>query len=959
MLRMNWMSAAAAAKYFDNHLEQDNYHLDDLAGEIGTWHGKGAELLGLSGEVKGEDFKKLAYNRMLDGEEKLTPRDVPGHPRAVMDMTFSLPKCWSLVAMIGHKQEIEEAFRDAVSYTMKQIEKEAKSRVRDHGANHDVVTGNLIWAEFLHRSARPVDGKSDPMLHIHAVAANATYREDKGRFMALQAGDLKRDAPWFEAVMFDRFATNAKALGYQVEPGVKGPVISGFPRELEETFSRRTAQVNEVIEKLDIRDPKIKALLGAKTRESKSSNTLSWEEQQKEWRHRLSPSELNRIEAAKWYSQVESPKKLSPEQAMDFAMEHAFERKSVVPHRHLLADGFKRSVGFVKLSELEEVSPSHLISKVVDGQKLCTTGDILASELDMLKLVRNGKHCVEPLAPDYKDFQHDFLNDEQKGAIRHVLSSNDRVTLVSGRAGVGKTTLMQEIQHAAKAKGKEVYAYAPTAQASRVVLRESGFENATTVASLLHAKDHRFLNGQIILIDEVGLLNVADAKGVFELAHKHNAHVVLSGDRRQHEAVVGSPAMTVLEKSKLIQPYHVSEVVRQQGLYKLAIQDIARGRYEDAINAFERSGWIEEGDDLKLYASIAKDYVKTHHFKEPNLVVVPTHNEADIVTAFIRKSLSARGQLGKFEKTYYTLKELKYSKAEKHLPASYKMSDKLVFNESVGDFEKGQEVMVLNVTPTHLTVTENNKGFALLPYSQTKQANVYRPDQLKVSKGDVLMLTKGGVDKNGFGFNNGDRVKVKSFGKGGDIVLTNGKIIPRDYAHLKHGYSHTSFAAQGKSVPVVQVLMNDAVKGAINNAQFYVSASRGKLRAKIYTNNIENFKAQVYKPSEKAVALDMVGYSSKAAESLRLSHEQRRAIYFMQNRTQLQRTYTTGTKLLRPMQGNATYKDWQLTSPRYGTYKTNKAKPIDWQPTEKTPKLKRPRYRGLGGLDKGRNERER
>jgi len=52
-------SAEGAKKYFDVSLKTGDYYTRD----IGTWGGKGAEMLGLRGEVVRKDFVALINNR--------------------------------------------------------------------------------------------------------------------------------------------------------------------------------------------------------------------------------------------------------------------------------------------------------------------------------------------------------------------------------------------------------------------------------------------------------------------------------------------------------------------------------------------------------------------------------------------------------------------------------------------------------------------------------------------------------------------------------------------------------------------------------------------------------------------------------------------------------------------------------------------------------------------------------
>ena len=127
-----------------------------------------------------------------------------------------------------------------------------------------------------------------------------------------------------------------------------------------------------------------------------------------------------------------------------------------------------------------------------------------------------------------------WLNASQQQAVFYILESHDRVMVVRGAAGVGKTALMQEAVEAIEANGTKVVALAPTADASRGVLRSEGFKDAETVARFLMDEAlQQQAKGQVVWIDEAGLLSAKTMAKVFALADKLDARVLLTGDRRQ------------------------------------------------------------------------------------------------------------------------------------------------------------------------------------------------------------------------------------------------------------------------------------------------------------------------------------------------------------------------------------------------------------------------------------------
>src|SRR6516165_7718814 len=147
MLRITTSHSAEAAKnYFDVALKTSDYYTKD----VGTWGGKGAKILGLTGNVERKDFVALANNRWPGANGKrLTARmnttrledvkDKTGlsviHPvtgdvqkrevsnrRAGYDFTFSAPKSVSLYLAINEDKVVEQMIVEAVDETMVAIE---------------------------------------------------------------------------------------------------------------------------------------------------------------------------------------------------------------------------------------------------------------------------------------------------------------------------------------------------------------------------------------------------------------------------------------------------------------------------------------------------------------------------------------------------------------------------------------------------------------------------------------------------------------------------------------------------------------------------------------------------------------------------------------------------------------------------------------------------------------------
>src|SRR5271156_1951647 len=290
MIRITQQDSAKAAKSY--YATADYYSEGQEL--VGSWGGKGASRLGLEGTVD-----KFSFERLCDN---LDPRT--GNPLTVRtrtertvgyDFTFSVPKSVSVLYAMSGDQEILGAFRAAVDETMREIEAEMKTRVRMGGRDEDRLTGNMVWAEFIHTTSRPVDGLPDPQLHAHVFAFNTTFDEEERRWKAGQFAEIKRDTPYFQAAFRVRLANRLQDLGFGVTRKRDDFEIAGIPADVLGRFSRRTALIEKVAQELGITNPNRKAELGAESREKKSK-ALGWETLRKVWDTRLTIQERHVLE---------------------------------------------------------------------------------------------------------------------------------------------------------------------------------------------------------------------------------------------------------------------------------------------------------------------------------------------------------------------------------------------------------------------------------------------------------------------------------------------------------------------------------------------------------------------------------------------------------------------------------------------------------------------------------------
>lgn len=225
-------------RYFSRHLTSNDYYSE---GEsiTGAWLGKGAERLGLQGEVTPEQYEALRCNRHPGSGDKLTPRA----PKvAFHDVVISAPKAFSIVAMVGEDERLLQAFRESVEYTFGRLERMAAVRVRT-GTNvkGEVarVTGIATAGVFVHDTSRLLD----PQVHAHVLFPNSSYDVESGRWLALQPRQMmEATKDRIRDEFYRDLAIRVRKLGYDVLWRKDGFGIAGISEEWETRYSRRSAQ---------------------------------------------------------------------------------------------------------------------------------------------------------------------------------------------------------------------------------------------------------------------------------------------------------------------------------------------------------------------------------------------------------------------------------------------------------------------------------------------------------------------------------------------------------------------------------------------------------------------------------------------------------------------------------------------------------------------------------------------
>ena len=536
----NVRSPSAAASYF----AADNYYARADADRSGQWIGRGADLLGLKGRVETKAFDALLRGELPDGSSVGNPGQ---WHRPGTDLTFSLPKSWSLLALLGKDERIVEAYREAVIETLAWAEMNAaETRLVEKGQVRTVATGNLAIGLFQHDTNR----NQEPNLHFHAVVANVTRGPD-GVWRTLKNDRLWSLNTLLNSIAMARFRTSVEKLGYETGPMLKHGNFEarGISREQLMAFSTRRQEVLDARRGAGLEAGRIAALVTRSAKEAiedRGALTVRWDQAAKKIGLDLKPLvESAHLRAAQQERETARPTTLVERgiaRLREFAARISGEERDPLVPSHVLKNGpeaiaaaqavasgvrhlSQREAGFERealykaaldfglpttISHVETavrslVRSGHLLEGTGEHRGWVASREAVEVETRILAWAAEGKGAVEPGIADDEaesrvqasaEINHGFkLNEGQLRAARLIVSSADRTIAIQGVAGAGKSSVLKPVAEVLREEGHPVIGLAVQNTLVQMLERDTGIRSQTLA---------RFLKDWGKLIDEPG-----------------------------------------------------------------------------------------------------------------------------------------------------------------------------------------------------------------------------------------------------------------------------------------------------------------------------------------------------------------------------------------------------------------------------------------------------------------------
>lgn len=537
----NVRTAGGAANYF----AADNYYTRADADRSGEWLGKGAQALGLEGRIEARQFEAVLKGLLPDGSRVGSDNRVH---RAGTDLTFSMPKSWSLLALVGADRRILDAYSSAVKETLAWAEKNlAETRMEVRGKERVVATGNLVIGLFQHDTNR----NQEPNAHIHAVVANVTQGPD-GKWRALRNDKLWEHNTLFNAMTMARFRLVVEKLGYEVgEFGKHGNFEAvGVPKAIRDAFSSRRAEILDRLATMEGKGLAARNVANLMTRADKGriddrdALTSGWKEAAAklgfdpaaviaranaravqdlgnvpgmvqtvgalvERGRSLAASFAERLGLREGDPLVpahmgkRTPEQVAAVHAVASAIRHLGEREAAFPR----AEIYRTALGFALPTSMPEIEhrvdqllrQGHLLRGTGADRALVTTRDAIGLEQRIIAGVERGRGVAPAIVPSeaagerlqaLSQLKYGMtLNPGQENAGRLLLGSHNRIVAIQGIAGAGKSTVLKPVADILREEGRTVVGLAVQNTLVQMLERETGIPSMTVTRFLRRHRD--------------------------------------------------------------------------------------------------------------------------------------------------------------------------------------------------------------------------------------------------------------------------------------------------------------------------------------------------------------------------------------------------------------------------------------------------------------------------------------
>lgn len=674
--------------------DQVAYYTDNGQGEsIGTWwtrSGNTALAPGLSpfrscrdgGEVDGRVLRDLASGRDPGTRQSLVKNSANGKRTAGFDVQISAPKSVSLLAAFGDDamrakvfSAHDRAFRRALDFIFDDGLIDARQGKAGQGPrNPPAEVAAAVYRHFTSRA-------KDPQLHSHGVLVNLAVRAD-GTTGGIDNSTIMKYRGAVAALYRSELASELRReLGVEVEREGRNFEIAGVSEQVVELFSKRRAQIEKIARDMGFNTEanRTAAQLAAYSSRDTKDRETPLSELEEKWVRELLDAGWN--PAALFQSvrvmsdHVRLQREAEGEKAVRLrglavaAIDAMSEHDAVFTRADILREvteavqcELSANEALEVVSELERSGAIIKLGLDDSRQPVFSTAALIEAERKMLAQAiesQNSRDFVDAGTLERVLAARTTMADEQKRAVRHALN-RDRIAIVEGSAGAGKSFAMATVAEVARDCGSEVQVIAPSWKAVDVI--KSDTETAEDMARAVQGFLNRVEKGEIVLgpnstiiADEAGMIGTLDMARLVVVTTTAGSKLVLTGDSKQLQPVAAGAPLVAL--SRAIGASRMDEIRRQKGRneaeglwMRAASKDFAVGDPIRALEAYDRAGaitWAEDrGETIKqLVDDYCADLEAPGGEATTRAILSGWNLDAREINSQIRAVLQSKGQL--------------------------------------------------------------------------------------------------------------------------------------------------------------------------------------------------------------------------------------------------------------------------------------------------------------------------
>lgn len=875
--------------------------------EPSEWGGKLAADLGLSGTVEPKLLRDLLAGKV--GDQQLGRHRADGeiqhHPG--WDFAVNAPKSVSIMALVAGDERVLAAHELGVTAAISYLEEQAQLRHRAEGKIVHETTGRILVARFTEHGSRELD----PHLHTHLVVLNMTNRQDGDPMASLESRVMYGEQRVAGQIYRNALAFALREAGYQIDfdPRTGLFEIRGVPKELMETFSQRTEQIEEHAREHGLVGQKAQRASFYATRKAKVK--IAYDALMGQW-HQRAGKFLDTLEQVASVTRSQEGEHTAPSEreasrAALFGLRQLETAEAVNNLGDILRTGLAAHVGEVRLEDIRPRIENHEVFRKLlptheqTGDRILTRGRTSRAswrlELALTQHIALGLGDGHPIASSDRllaVLKGTSLNSEQQRALVETALTRDRVTAIHGVAGSGKSTLVRVLGEAAE-PGATLIALAPTSSAAAELGGKANIASHT-VASFVARGGQGITDRHVLVLDEAGQLGNRQARRLLEISRATGARLLFLGDEKQTGAIEQGKPFWLMRRLGL-PTVELTEAVRQETKsIKAAVTAARTGDFNQALAKLDSVSTVTDNEKMAEQVVAAWVRLKPDSRAGTNILVLDNATRL-IVNSKIREALKAESGLAAEDSRLSILAPAGLTDIEKHMARFYTTGQVVRFDRDVTRLGvgRGADYRVVGLgrdgNGRHLVrlVDENGRTIRWDPQAtKARHINIFNPEERELAEGDRIQwrLVNRELD-----LRNAERGTVEKLD---GIVATirwdrNGKTQQVDLSEHRtwdHGYAETVYSSQSKTYPRVFVLA--PVESPLVNAQnFYTAITRAAFGVRLWTNNVKDLIAKLERQSgEKTSSSEGLGrmkadrvdvFSKRQADHLeRLKTEQER-----------------------------------------------------------------------------------